>query len=173
MKRSEKGFTVIEVIVAVAIAAIIALGAGMTTIQIMQGSQQSSDWTTVVRQAQNVGYWVSEDALKSQTIDIGDDPETGDNEFIIIYWKDWEVGDTYEINYVWLDSADSLKMLKRKQITRDKDGVVISNKTTLVADNIYTATLSEESGRWRLSVEVRSGDKSVTREYEVSQRIQV
>ncbi len=173
MKRSEKGFTLIEVIISTALMAMIALGAGMTTMQIIQGSQQSSEWTTVVRQAQNAGYWVSEDALKAQTIAIGDDPETGDDEFIIVYWKDWETGDTYDISYVWLDSADSLKMLKRKQVIKDKDGVEIGNTTTLVADNIYTATLSWQSGAWLLSVEARSGDKSVTREYEISQRLQV
>ena len=171
MKKGESGFSFIEVLVVIAISAMIVTGAGMTTVQIIKGSQHSSDWTTVIRQAQNVGYWVSYDALMAQTITIGDDPETGDNEFIIVYWKDWETGDTHDIRYVWLDSAYSLKKLSRKQVTKDKDGVEIGNKTTFVADNIYTASLSEQSGGWRLSVEARSGDKSVSREYEISRRL--
>ncbi len=173
MKRDEKGFTIIDLVVVIAITAIIALGSGMTVVQIIKGSQRSNDWTTVVRQAQNVGYWVSEDALMAQTIAISDDPETGDIEFFTVYWKDWETGDTYDIRYVWLDSADSLKKLVRKQVSKDKDGVEISNKSTLVADNIYAATLSWQDGAWRLSVEARSGEKSTTREYEISQRLQV
>ena len=171
MKRNEKGFTLIELAVATAIVALIALGAGMTTVQIIQGSQHSSDWTTAVRQAQNVGYWVSQDVLIAQTANVSDDPETADIEFIIVYWKDWETGDMYDTRYVWLDSADSLKKVKRKQLTRDKDGVEISNKTTLVADNIHTANLSGQDGLWRLSVEAHSGKKSATREYEISQRV--
>ena len=107
----------------------------------------------------------------AQTINIGDDPETGDDvEFIIVHWKDWENGDTHEARYLWLDSVDSLKKLKRKQVIRDKNGVEIDNGMTLVADNINTASLSEQTGGWKLSVESCSGDKSVTREYEISQR---
>lgn len=173
MKKGESGFTIIEVLVAIFISAIIATGAGMTTVQIIKGSQQSSDWTTVIRQAQNVGYWVSYDALMAQTITIGDDLETGDNEFIIVAWKDWETGDTHDIRYVWLDSADSLQKLSRKQVTKDKDGIEIGSKTTLVADNIYAATLSWQDGVWTLSVEARSGDKSVSREYEINQRLDI
>jgi len=172
MKRDEKGFILVNLAVVIAIVAMIAAGAGMTTVQVIKGSQRSSDWTTAVRQAQNVGYWVSEDALMAQTITISDDPETTDVEFIIVYWKDWETGDIHDIRYVWLDSADSLNKLKRKHLTRDRHGVEIGNKTTLVADNIYAASLSWQDGKWSLSVETRSGEKSATREYEISQRLE-
>ena len=173
MKKGESGFTIIEVLVAIFISAIIATGAGMTTVQIIKGSQHSSNWTTVIRQAQNVGYWVSYDALMAQTITIGDDPGTGDDEFIIVAWKDWETGDTHDIRYVWLDSADSLQKLSRKQVTKDKDGVEIGSKTTLVADNIYTATFSWQDGTWTLSVETHAGDKRVSREYEINRRLDI
>lgn len=172
MRRDEGGFALINLAVAIAISAVIAAGAGMTTAQILKGSQQNSDWMTAVRQAQNAGYWVSQDALMAQDINISDDPETADEEFIIISWKDWETGDTHDIRYLWLDSADSLKKLKRKQIIRDKDGLTTGNITTLVADNIYTADLSWQDGAWRLSVEAHSGEKSLTREYEISQRLE-
>ena len=170
MRQNEKGFIIVNLAVVIAIAAIITLGAGMTTVQIIKGSQRTNDWATVVRQAQNVGYWVSEDALMAQTITIGDDPETANVEFIILSWKDWETGDVHDIRYVWFDSVDSLKKLKRTQVTKDRDGVEIENKTTLVADNIYTANLTWQDGMWRLSVEARSGEKRITREYEISQR---
>ena len=173
MNLNENGFTLIELAVAVAIVAVITLGAGMTTANVIKGSQRNTDWTTAVCQAQNVGYWVSQDALMAQTIDIGDDPETGDAEFIVVSRKDWETGNTYDIRYIWFDSADSLNKLKRKQLTRDKYGVEIDNKTTLVADNIYSANLSWQDSMWGLTVEARSGDKSETREYFISQRRQM
>ncbi len=171
MRRDEKGFSIISLAVAVAISAIIATGVGMTTVQILDVSRQSSDWATAVRQAQNVGYWVSQDALMAQTINATDDLGTTGEEFIIIAWKDWENGDVHDIRYFWLDSADALKKLKRQQITRDKEGVTTGNITTLVADNIYTADLSSQDDAWRLNVEARSGEKSLTREYEISRRI--
>ena len=172
--RSEMGFTLIEIAAAIAIIAVITLGAGMTTAQIINVSQRSIDLTTAVRQSQNVGYWVSRDSLMAQTITIGDDPVTADDvEFIIIYQKDWETGDAHEIRYVWFDSADSLKKLKRKQLTRDKDGVEITSKTTLVADHIYSANLSWQDGVWGLSVEARSDEVSATKEYEINQRLKI
>ncbi len=170
--KGEKGFTFIEVLIAVSVSALLAVGAGMTTMQIFTGSRQNNDWNVAVRQAQSVGQWVSQDTLSVSTIDIGDDPETEDVEFISLFWKDWESGDTYDTCYLWFDSANSLKQLKRRQVTRDINGAITGDTTVLVADNIYAATLTPQSNSWRLTVETRSGSRSVTREYEISKRLQ-
>ncbi|UCB43110.1 MAG: prepilin-type N-terminal cleavage/methylation domain-containing protein [Dehalococcoidales bacterium] len=170
--KSEKGYSFVEILIAVSISALLAVGAGMTTAQIFRSSRQNSDWNVAVRQAQSVGQWISQDALTVSTIDIGDDPETAELEFIALFWKDWENGYTYDTRYLWFDSTDSMKQLKRNQIARDSEGVEISNTTALIADNIYSATLTPQTDSWKLTVETRSGDKSVTREYEISQRLQ-
>ncbi|MFC1909404.1 type II secretion system protein J [Chloroflexota bacterium] len=170
MKSKENGFTLIGLVVALTISAIIAAGAGMTTAQIMEGSRSNNDRTTAVRQAQNVGYWVSRDALTTQAIVTTDNLETPEIEFIIAYWKDWETGDTHDIRYTLFDSADSLKRLERNQLSRDKDGVITDNNTTQVADNILAANITQQGDTWILYIEARSGEKSVTREYEFSLR---
>ena len=170
--KGEKGYSFIDVIIAVSISALLAVGAGMTTAQIFRSTRLNSDWNIALRQAQSVGQWVSQDALTVSTIDIGDDPETGDVEFISLFWKDWENGDTYDTYYLWFDSANSLKQLKRRQVTRDINGAITGDPTVLVADNIYAATLTPQTNSWRLTVETRSGSRSVTREYEISQRLQ-
>ena len=66
-----------------------------------------------------------------------------------------------------------MKKLKRKQLTRDKDGLEIENRLTLIADNIYTANISWQGGMWELNVEARSGAESAIREFEISRRRQV
>jgi len=170
--KGEKGYSLIEILIAVSISALLAVGAGMTTAQIFRSSRQNNDWNVALRQAQSVGYWVTQDALTVSTIDIGDDPETAELEFISLFWKDWENGYTYDTRYLWLDSAGSLQKLNRNQVVRDSGGVELSNTTVLIADNIYSATLTPQTGSWRLTVETRSGDTSVTREYEISQRLQ-
>jgi prepilin-type N-terminal cleavage/methylation domain-containing protein len=170
--NGEKGYSLVELLVAISVTAVLAAGAGMTTFQIFRSSKQNNDWNVAVRQAQSLGQWVSQDALMVNTIDIGDDSETEDIEFISLFWKDWENGDTYNTAYLWLDSADSLKQLSRKQVTCDTNGVEINSTTSLVADNIYSATLTPQTNSWRLTVETRSGTRSITREYEISQRLQ-
>ncbi len=170
--KDEKGYSLIELLIAISVSAILAIGAGMTTFQIFRGSKQNNDWNIAVRQAQSLGQYVSQDALMVNTIDIGDDPGTEDIEFISLFWKDWENGNTCDTSYLWLDSEDSLKKLTRKQVTRDINGVEINTTTTLVADNVYSATLTPQTDSWRLTVETRSGTRSVTREYEISQRLQ-
>jgi type II secretory pathway component PulJ len=170
--KGENGYSFIEVLLAVSVSALLAIGAGMTTAQIIMSSRLNSDWNVMLRQAQSVGQWVSQDALMVSTIDIGDDPGTEDVEFISLFWKDWENGDTSDTYYLWFDTADSLKLLERRQITRDNSGAVTSDTSSLVATNIYAATLTQQVNSWRLNVEARSGDRSVTREYEISRRLQ-
>jgi len=173
MRRSEKGSIFINSLLAIAISAILAAGAGITISQMTTVTQSNNDRMTAVRQIQNVGYRFSQDAPMAQTVTAEDDPETTDTEFIILYWKDWETGDTYDIRYIWHDSTNSTKRLTRKQVTHDKDGVEIGNETTLIAFNIHTASLSWQDGAWRLSVEAYSEEKVLTREYKITQRLKL
>ena len=170
MRQGERGFTLLELSVVIAISAIIALGAGMTAVQVIRGSAESNALMTVTNQVNNVGYWVSRDILTAQSVNASDDTGTGDTEFVVMNWKNWETGEMHDIRYIWLASADSLQKVKRKQVIRDKNDVEISNKVTLVADNIYSANLTQEDARWKLIVEAHSGDRSLNREYFISQR---
>ena len=170
MRQGERGFTLLELAVVIAISAIIALGAGMTAVQVIRGSDESNALMTVTNQVNSVGYWVSRDILSAQSVNASEDTGTVDTEFVIMNWKDWETGDMHDIRYIWLASADSLQILKRKQVIRDKNDAEISNKVTLVANNIYSANLTQEDARWKLIAEAHSGGRSLTREYFISQR---
>lgn len=171
MRRKEQGFGLISLAVAIVIAAIIAAGAGMTTVQIIRGTERNEDHAQVIQQAHNLGRWFSRDALMSENITAGDDPETGDDEFITIYWRDWVSGDTFDTRYLWLDDVDSLKKVKRNQVRRDTEGAVIENTTSLIAFSIYSANLSQQDDTWVLNVEARSGQRSSVQEYKATKRL--
>ncbi len=170
--RRETGFTLIELVLVTAIAALITLGAGMSVVLMKKGVVQSKEQQTVIRQPQNAAHWIALDALMAKTITIGDDPDTGELEFFTVYWKNWETADTHEIAYIWLDSADSLQKLKRNEVVRDKDGVITEDISTLVADNIYSANLTS-GPPWVLTIEARAGAESATRTYKLDKRSQI
>jgi type II secretory pathway component PulJ len=169
--RKEKGFTTAGVLVTIALASLIALGAGMTVAQIIKGTERNENHAEAVRQAQNLGRWFSRDALAAANITGGDDPETGDDELLSIWWKDWENGDNYDIRYIWLDDVGSLKQVKRNQVVRDRSGNIIQNTTTLIADSVYSANLSWQDDAWVFDIETHSGQRQTEREYKITQRL--
>ena len=170
--RNERGFALIELMIATAIVALIASAASMATFRIITDTERSNNHMTAVRQVQNAGFWISRDAMMAQDIDTDDDPETTDVEFITFDWGDWETGDTHKIIYTFHDMADGLKRLKRQHVIRDNDNVEIGNTATLVAEYIADSTsFSKQNGVWKLSVEARLGTEAETRGYEIIPRV--
>lgn len=84
--RGQPGFTVIEVIVALAITSIIGLGATMITGQVLTQSGTNRDYTTASRHTMNAIYWISRDAQMSQDRTLG-----GASGFpLTLVWTEWD-----------------------------------------------------------------------------------
>lgn len=171
MKRSERGFTLIELLVVTAIVALIGVAAAMASFQVINVTKRSNDHTTVIRQVQNAGYWISRDTQMAQAVVIGDDPETPELEFITFKWSNWENGDVHKIAHNFEDMPSGLKKLKRQHLIYDADGVEIGSEATLVAQYIDSATFAEQDGAWKLTIQASSGTETETREYEVNPRV--
>jgi type II secretory pathway pseudopilin PulG len=171
MRKEEKGLSSISLVVAVAVAAIIAVGAGITVTQILMGTDRNEQHIEAVRQAQNLGRFFSRDAMMADDITAGDDLETADEELVSMYWKDWANGDTCNVRYLWLDDVDSSKRVKRNVLERDKDGIVTDNTTTIIAYRIYSANITQDNDTWILNVETDLGSRNLLREYKVTDRL--
>lgn len=99
--RNHKGFTVLELLIAFAITAVVVGAATTTILQVFNGSAHSSNHMTAVRQVQTAGYWVSHDAQISQTIELADeasDNPDGTRFPLTMSWIDWD-SVTYEVRY--------------------------------------------------------------------------
>jgi prepilin-type N-terminal cleavage/methylation domain-containing protein len=173
MKRGEKGFTLIEVLVVVFIMALIAGGATMTIAQVLGITKNSNDRTTAIRQVQSAGYWISRDSLMAQSVITDDDPGTLELEFITLSWTAWGNSDVHKVVYTFEDMPTGLKKLKRQHFVYDINGLEIGNDMMYIAQNIIdSASFSAENGVWILSIGARSGTKTENREYEIIPRVE-
>ena len=164
MKQREKGFTLLEVVVGVAIMALVVGAIATTTTTILMNYGQVAEQNAVLPQVQNAGYWISRDVQVASSITAGD--PNGFPLFLGIP-VDTDENNNYGIEYLFDGNR-----LKRK--VYDSSPTLVSE--TLVADYIDTdnttfSTVDATAGHHKLTVTAAKGGTGVTRSYEISQRL--
>ena len=95
INKDQKGFTLLELLLALLIGAIITGGITATIFQVVIGSARTNNHMIAVRQVQNGGYWVSHDAQMAQTVvptwDVDGFP-------LKLSWVNWD-GTSYKVTY--------------------------------------------------------------------------
>ncbi len=175
MKLSEKGFALVELVIAVAITVVISGAAGAAIFQVFRGTERNNDHLTVVRQVQNAGYWISRDAQMAETA-------TTDNlmppYFLILSWTEWDdAGDpiSHSATYSFEDLTNGIGKLKRSH--QSSAG---ASEQTLVAEYIYydpddvdgTSKASYESPVLTVQLTALFEETLETREYRIKNRVQ-
>jgi len=132
MKPGEKGFTLVELLIAITIMVLASGAAGAAIFQILRGTERNNNHMTAVSQVHNAGYWISRDAQMAQSV-------TTDNltlpDFLILSWTEWDAaGDpTYHsATYSFEDLTDGIGKLKRNHWSSAG-----ASEETLVAQHIY------------------------------------
>jgi prepilin-type N-terminal cleavage/methylation domain-containing protein len=169
INKGQKGFTLMELALAMVIGGMIAASVTMTMFQIVDSSGRTSNHMTAVRQAQSAGYWVSRDAQMIQQAPVITE-SGGELESITFDWTDWE-GNVFQVIYTLEDmSVGGLKELQRVEHENS------TTKTTAVAEFIDIENTSCEytDGTLTFTVTVQVGAGSAaqieTRTYEVLPR---
>jgi prepilin-type N-terminal cleavage/methylation domain-containing protein len=157
LKRREEGFTLIEVLISLSILVAITGVMSSAVFIITKTTSQNNEWNINLRQVQNAGYWISQDALMAQIVDIN---EPG--VFLALRSSDWS-GDSYNVDYVLEDNT----------LTRQ----VNDGPETLIAEYIVPAdtTCAWDGENNKLTVTIRAavngnGSRYVERIYEISPR---
>ena len=173
MKQGEKGFTYIELVVAIAIIALISGATATATFQVFQGTERSNNHMTAVRQVHNAGYRISRDAQMAQSV-------TADNltlpDFLVLSWTERDYADepTYHsVTYFFEDLTDGIGKLKRNHWSSAG-----ANEQTLVADYIYydpddsddTSKASYQSPVLTVQLTALFEETRETREYRINHR---
>jgi prepilin-type N-terminal cleavage/methylation domain-containing protein len=86
--RGQRGFTILELSVALFLMVVIGLGATMASGQVLHETSRNTEYTTASREVMNAIYWMSRDAQMAQvTLGAGDFPDQGD---LVFTWTTWE-----------------------------------------------------------------------------------
>ncbi|MFC1970084.1 type II secretion system protein J [Chloroflexota bacterium] len=106
IRTNQKGFTLIEIVIALGIFGLVIAAASGTIAQVFQSSR-STEHMTALRQVQSAGYWVSKDGIQAQTI-------TTQGYLLYVGRNDWDDADLHEIVYSLQNMpSGALKQLQR------------------------------------------------------------
>ena len=126
LHKNRAGFTLIDMLVAIAITGIIGIGASVSIAQVMNQTTRNNDYTTASSNAMNALHWMSRDALVAQTISGTDGfPLT---QALSMRWTGWD-NSSYTANYTVTDGQ-----LRRIY----SDGTTVT--TTVIAEHINPAS---------------------------------
>ncbi len=166
VKGSEEGFTLVELLVAIPIAALVVAAATGIIIQILNGTHNTSHMLAM-RQVQTAGDWVSRDSIQTQNITLG----AGNGFPFNLTWTDWDDNEVHQIIYSLLDMpSGGLKQLQRHE---NINGT--TSATTTVAQYIDASATScqweAEQKVLTFTVMAKVDQQTESREYEIKPRV--
>lgn len=152
---AQKGFTLVELVIAISIATLVVAAAVAIWFQLTSVSARNSDYMTAYGHVQNVGYWFSRDAVQ-----ITQEPTLeGASGFpLTLRWVEWD-GSEHQVVYILDDESGELS----------RSG---TEGSLLVAQYIDSNNTSCTWDGETLTLEITAqfGDNSATRTYKVEPR---
>jgi hypothetical protein len=153
--------------------ALVSMAACTAIFQVFKGTERNNGYTTVVRQVQNAGYWISRDAQMADNVTAAN--LTGDD-FLILYWTDWDDPDNpveHSATYFLTQLTNGIGQMKRSHWSSAG-----ANEETLVADYIYyapgdpinTSKAFYQTPELTVKLTTIFDETFETREYKITQR---
>lgn len=162
MRQRQKGFTLIEILLSVAIVGAIVATVGMATTTLMMNFQQPSTQQILLQQVQQAGHWIPRDINMASNVTLS---APKGFPFTINIPVDQDQNHDYTVDYLF--DGDELK---RKQY--DSSGNLTAE--TLIAQYVDTDNSTFENimvGSYKLTMRVSIGEEAVTASYEARQRL--
>jgi prepilin-type N-terminal cleavage/methylation domain-containing protein len=132
INKNQKGFTLLEMLLALLIGAIITGGITATIFQVVFGSARTNNHMTAVRQVESAGYWVSHDVQMAQTVVLARD---ADGFPLSLSWID-SLGPPKVVTYTTytIEGSD----LKRQQVVGSQPSTTTTVARFIVLDPAKT-----------------------------------
>jgi prepilin-type N-terminal cleavage/methylation domain-containing protein len=155
LNKDQKGFTLIEVLIAIAITGLITWGITMTIFQVFDMNTRSTNRMAAITQLENAGLWVSKDTQ------MANDVSTPSEESLQLTWNDyWDTGASHNVTYTLEDNT-----LQRSHSVNGG----ASNSTT-IAEYIDQTSFVWDGDWLTFTVTATVGGESETRVYKVTPR---
>lgn len=161
IQRTEKGFSLIEAVIGLAVISVIIVAMSMTITTIVTNSQGTTERSVVLRQVQNTGYSISHDVQMAENVT----PDgTGGFPLTLDIPVDTDQNNDYSVDYLF----DGDKIIRQ---VYDSSHTLI--KETVVAEYIdvdETTFTTLGSNAYELTVRASTGEAVAERSYQVKQR---
>jgi len=156
---TQNGFTLVELVIAIAIAALIVAASFAAWFQFSTVSARNSDYMAAYNQVQNAGYWFSRDAVQitqEPTLGVGGFPAT-------LCWVDWD-GSTHRVVYTLDGGTGELRR------TYGIDGALQENFVAAQYVDSTNTGCTWDGETLSLKITAQFGDRLAERTYTVEPR---
>jgi prepilin-type N-terminal cleavage/methylation domain-containing protein len=136
LRRGQRGFTLVEILVAIPIAGLVVAAAAAGLIQVLNSKDAGTSMYSL-RQVQTAGYWVSHDAYQAQEFDVEEDASHGFP--LDLEWRDLDTGEFHWVQYYLGGTPGELRTLWRQEVITPQVGEPTTSLTN-VARYLLDAT---------------------------------
>ncbi len=126
--RHEGGFTLAEMLVSLSLCAFVVVGGGEMLRQLVIANAHGTDGTMAVIQVQNAAFWLTEDAMQAQKVELGD-PTTGFP--LTLEWTDWD-----NVHHVVTYSMGNMTDEEGRTLWEMERHDSVTDQTVVVADSL-------------------------------------